>query len=105
MSAEWQCLIALNERLRPLRDPVDIQNTAVRLVAEHLQASRVDYAHVEGDEFVIARSYPDRVAPSAARGPVAWFGAAIADAYRRGETVAVADVHADPRFTDGEREQ
>ena len=105
MSAEWQFLITLNEQLRPLKDPVEIQEVAVRLIGEHLQASRVNYAHIDGDEFVISRSYADGVPPFAGRGPVVRFGEAIVDACRRGETVAVDDVNTDPRFTDAEREQ
>ena len=105
MSVEWHFLITLNEQLRPLKDPVEIQEVAVRLIGEHLHASRVNYAHIDGDEFVISRSYADGVPPFAGRGPVARFGKAIVDACRRGETVAVDDVKTDPRFTDAEREQ
>ena len=103
MSAEWEFLITLNEWLRPLRDPVEIQGVAVRLIGEHLQASRVHYAHIEGDEFVIERSYAGAAAPFADRGPVARFGHALIEACRRGETAVVTDVHTDPRFTDAER--
>ena len=67
---------------------------------EHLHASRVNYAHIDGDEFVIGRSYADGVPPFAGRGSVARFGKAIVDACRCGETVAVDDVSTDARFTD-----
>ena len=105
MSVEWHFLITLNERLRPLKDPVEIQEVAVRLIGEHLHASRVNYADIDGNEFVIGRSYADGVPPFAGRGPVARFGEAIVDACRRGDTVAVDDVNTDPRFTPAEREQ
>src|SRR5688572_3182762 len=105
MSAEWHFLISLNEQLRPLKDPVAIQEVAVRLIGEHLHASRVNYADIDGDEFVISRSYADGVPPFPGRGPVARLGKAIVDACSRGETVAVDDVNVDPRFTDAEREQ
>ena len=36
MSAEWQFLITLNEQLRPLKDPVEIQDVAVRLLGENI---------------------------------------------------------------------
>ena len=49
MSVEWQFLITLNEQLRPLKDPIAIQEVAVRLIGQHLQASRVNYAHIEGE--------------------------------------------------------
>ncbi len=105
MSTEWHFLITLNEQLRPLKDPVEIQEVALRLIGEHLHASRVNYADIDGDEFVISRSYADGVPPFAGRGSVARFGQAIVDACRRGETVAVDDVNTDPRFTAAEREQ
>src|SRR4029453_9749933 len=105
MSAEWHFLIALNEHLRPLKDPVEIQEVAVRLIGKHLHASRVNYALIDGDEFVISRSYADGVPSFAGRGSVARFGKAIVDACRRGETVVVDDVNTDARFTDAERRQ
>jgi hypothetical protein len=82
MSTEWQFLITLNEQLRPLKDPVAIQEVAVRLIGEHLHASRVTYAHIDGDEFVISRSYADRVPAFAGRGSVARFGNAVVGACR-----------------------
>ena len=105
MSAEWHFLITLNEHLRPLKDPVEIQDVAVRLIGEHLHASRAHYAQIDGDEFVILRSYADGVTPLSGRGSVAQFGNAILDACRRGETVVVDDVSTDPRFTDADRER
>jgi PAS domain S-box-containing protein len=105
MSVEWQFLIALNEQLRRLKDPIEIQEVAVRLIGEHLHASRVHYAQVDGGEFVIGRSYAHGVPPFAGRGSVAQFGQAIIDAGRRGETVAIDDVHTDPRLTEAERER
>src|SRR4051794_14948892 len=104
MSVEWHFLIRLNEQLRPLKDPVEIQEVAVRLLGEHLHASRVHYAHIDGDEFVVKKSYADGIQPFDGRGPIARFGAAIVGACRRGETVAVDDVNTDPRLTDAERE-
>src|SRR6267142_1125469 len=105
MSTECQFLVTLIERLRPLQDPVQIQDVTVRLIGEHLQASRVNYAQIEGNEFVIRRSYARGAQPSAGRRPVARLGQNIADAYRRGKTVVVSDVHTDPLFADAERAQ
>ena len=104
MSVEWHFLITLNEQLRLLRDPVEIQEVAVRLIGEHLHASRAHYAQIDGDEFVILRSYADGVAPFTGRGSVARFGNAILNACRRGETVVVDDANTDPRFSDADRE-
>src|SRR6516162_1294790 len=92
---DWQFLVTLNERLRPLGDPVEIVEIAVRSIGEHLQASRVNYAQIEADEFVIKQSYVHGVPPLAGRGPVMRFGTATVDACRRGETVVVDDVRSE----------
>ena len=105
MSAEWQFIVTLNEQLRPIKDAAESKDVAVRLIGEHLHANRVHFAHIDGDEFVITRSYADGVPPFPGRGPIARMGRAIVDACRRGETVIVDDVNADPRFTAAEREQ
>ncbi len=105
MSTQWEFLVSLNERLRPLRDPVAIQEAAVGLIGAHLAASRVNYSRIDGDEFVICSSYVDGVSPSAARGSVSRFGEAIVLGCRRGETIVVNDVGTDERFSDRAREQ
>src|SRR6187200_2596268 len=105
LSAEWEFLITLNERLRPLKDPIEIQETAVRLLGQYLDASRVSYIRIDDAEYVLVRSYADGVPPLTGRGPIAHFGSAIVDACRHGKTVAVDDAEADPRFTKGERRQ
>ncbi|PYR35402.1 MAG: hypothetical protein DMF93_21795, partial [Acidobacteria bacterium] len=101
--SEWQFLVTLNSRLRPLTKPVEIQELAVRLLGAHLHA-RVTCAYAEGDEFVIRRSCPDGVVPCGDRDPVVRCGRAIVDACRRGETLAVNDVRTDPRLTDAARD-
>src|SRR5262249_56991345 len=102
-AAEWHFMVTLNERLRALRNPVEIQEVAARLLGEHLGVNRVSYAEIDGDEFVIVRSYASGVAPVVGRGRITFFGEALLETYRRGETVAVNDVGTDPRFTDAER--
>jgi GAF domain-containing protein len=57
VSSEWQFLVSLTQQLRTLTHPVEIQQVAVRLIGEHLGASRVTYTHIDGDEFVVTRSY------------------------------------------------
>src|SRR5262245_41250636 len=98
-----QFLITLNDRLRPLRDPVEIQGVAVRLLGEHLRVNRVNYAEIDGDEFIIVRSFHNGVAPPASRGPISTYGESLLDAYKRGDTVVVNDVRTDPRFVEAER--
>ena len=103
MSAQWQFIVTLNEHLRPLRDPAKIQDVAIRLIGKHLEASRVSYSYVDGDEFVMSRCYADGVRPLTGRGPLALIGTALVDTYRRGETVVVNNLQAEPRLTDQER--
>jgi GAF domain-containing protein len=103
MSPEWQFIVTLTEWLRPLKDPVAIQEAGVRLIGQHLGATRVNFTNIEGDEFVVRQSYVNGVAPLPPRGRVAQFGKAIVEACRRGETVAVDGVQSDSRFTDQER--
>jgi PAS domain S-box-containing protein len=104
MAAEWEFLITLNEHLRPLRDPLEIQETALRLLSEHLQANRVTYAYIDGDEFAISRSYVRDAPRLPRRGPLARFGRVVIEACRRGETSVNNDVNTEPALTKAELE-
>ena len=96
-------LLTLSDALRPLSDPLDVQETAARLLGEHLHVNRVGYAEIEDHQYVIRREYARGVPSLAGHGPVGTFGTALRDAYRRGDTVVVDDVATDPRFTELER--
>src|SRR5262245_13352513 len=102
MASEWEFLVTLNAHLRPLRDPVEIQETAVRLIGQHLGATRASYVQIEGDRFTVRRSYTTGVAPLTS-GSVNVLGTPIVEAYRRGETVVVTDAVHDPRFADADQ--
>src|SRR5438046_1083367 len=97
MAAEWNFLVALNDQPRPLKDPVEIQKVAIRLIGEHLQAIRVNYAQIDGDDVVVRQSYAVTVPPFTGRGPVVLYGKALGDCFMRGETAVVEDNHTDPR--------
>ena len=58
-------LLRLNDALRPLSDPGEVQATAARLLAQHLGATRVGYAEFDGDEYKILREYTQGVPPLA----------------------------------------
>ena len=96
-------LLKLSDALRGLSDPDDVQEAAARLLGEHLGVNRVGYAEMEDHGYVIRREYTRGVATLVGHGPSGSFGAALRDAYRRGDTVVVDDVSSDPRFTDSER--
>ncbi len=105
MSTPWEFLVRLNEQLRPLKDAGAIQEVAVRLLAAHLGASRVHYAHTDGEDFVIGRTSADDQSSFPARGRIRRFGEAVVFGCRNGETIVVKDVAKDPRFGDAERQQ
>jgi PAS domain S-box-containing protein len=96
-------LLRLNDALQPLNDPSDVQETAARLLGEYLKVTRVGYAEIDEGGYHIRREYAQGVAPLLGQGSGATFGAALRDAYRRGDTVIVNDVRTDPRFSDDER--
>jgi hypothetical protein len=96
-------LLRLSDALRPLRDPIEVQEVASRLLGEHLRVNRVGYAEIDNRQYVIRREYARGVAPLAGQGPVGSFGAALRDEFRSGEPVVVNDVDTDPRFTESER--
>ncbi|HKE82553.1 MAG TPA: PAS domain S-box protein [Vicinamibacterales bacterium] len=96
-------LLEINDALRSLSDPHAVLEVASRLLGEHVHASRVQYADIDHDEFIVRHSYANGVPPFAGRGPVNRFGATVVEAFRRGEGVVVDDVQTDPRFTERER--
>jgi PAS domain S-box-containing protein len=98
-------LLRLSDALRPLNNPLDVQEVSSQLLGQHLGVNRVGYAELESREYVIRREYTRGVAPLAGQGPVGGFAAALHDAFRRGETVVVNDVDRDPRFTDSSGSQ
>jgi PAS domain S-box-containing protein len=105
MSAHWQFLIALNEHLRPLRDPVKAQEVVLRLLCEHLGRCRINYTLIDGDQFMVVRSIGDEGVPAfVTRGSTSMFGKTLPEASRRGETVVVNDIDADPRLTSADRD-
>jgi PAS domain S-box-containing protein len=96
-------LLNLSDSLRPLNDPLDMQEAAARLLGEHLQVNRVGYAELNDDKSTIRREYVRGVAPLAGRPLDGAFGPALREAFGRGETVVVSDVGTDPRFSEPAR--
>lgn len=92
-------LVRLGDTLRTLSDPVEIPRQAARLLGEHLQANRVSYAEIEGDDAVIRASYANGVEPLPARFPYAVFGTWFLDPATRGEPMVSADIACDPRLS------
>ena len=96
-------LLRLNDALRPLSDAAAIQETAARHLCEHLGAARVGYAELEGREYIIRREHTRGVAPLVGTPLRITVGGTLGEALRRGETIVVSDVQADPRLSDDDR--
>jgi PAS domain S-box-containing protein len=86
-----------------LSDPVDVQETAARLLGEHLGVTRVGYAEVQGRQYIIRGEYTRGVAPLVGQSPLITVGAQLREAFRRGEIAVVTDVRTEPRLSDDER--
>ena len=98
-------LLKLADRLRTLQDPTAVQRAACCLLGEHLDVNRCTYVDVQGDDCIPMPGYVNGVAPvPPGRYPISVFSALLLEVYRRGETVAVDDVTADPRITPEELE-
>lgn len=95
----------IEERLRDLADPAQVVATTSEALGRHLRAGQVAYAEVEaGDETVlIQREWNDgSMASNARRHRMNSCGPQLIATLRNGETVAIPDVHLDPRITSPE---
>jgi PAS domain S-box-containing protein len=97
-------LLALNEALRPLGDPLEIQATACRILCERLKANRVAYFELRGDEYVLGRDHVDGVDSMVGRHRVSSFGQRLLDHYRSGRVAVNNDVAADQALSPAERD-
>jgi PAS domain S-box-containing protein len=88
-------MLILSDALRPLSKPLDIQETASRVLGEYLQAARVVYVEVTETEYIIERDYVNGVASMAGRYPLQRFGQGKLADYADGKTRVVYDTRAD----------
>jgi PAS domain S-box-containing protein len=86
-------LLSLTDALRPITDPAVVQTTAMRLLAEHLDVMRASYFELEedGDTFHLAARFERQATEMPERMRLSDFSPALANAYRSGRTLAVAD--------------
>jgi PAS domain S-box-containing protein len=96
-------LLRLTDTLRPLSDPLAIQEVSCRLLGEHLHVNRVRYSDVDGTNYIVRMSYVNGVAPLVGSGRIAAFGEWLLEAHKSGEPTIVNDVRTDPRITESER--
>lgn len=76
-------LLKLSDALRPLSDPLRVQEVASRMLGEHLKADRVAFAEIVGDEMVVFRDYARNVPSMVGRYPKNAFGEVVVGAFSR----------------------
>jgi signal transduction histidine kinase len=86
-------LLKLSDALRPKSDPVAIQETAVRLLAEHLDVIRASIFEVDPDRdgFTLTARHERDAAPVPDHMRLSDFGPEIPAAYRAGHTLVFRD--------------
>lgn len=102
-------LLRLNDALGPLAEATDIQQTASRLLGEHLDVSRTMYAEVHGEgdgaEGLVRGQYVREGDPFPDRFPYKVINEGFSDeTMQANECVVVADVASDPRLTEDVRQ-
>ena len=87
-------LIRLNDALRPLADPIELQQVAMQILGEHLKADRVVYADIDIDQdyFEVIDNYTSAsVQKIIGRFPFAAFGH-LGEKLKNGENLVINDV-------------
>ncbi|SFE96221.1 PAS domain-containing protein [Spirosoma endophyticum] len=88
-------LLRLSDSLRPLSDPIAIQQAAIRLLGQHLLADRVLYAEVnfaDQSYFINDNYVTDEVQKVVGRFPLSFFGSTT-ETLNRGQAVVIPDVN------------
>lgn len=104
-AARQAYLLKLSDALRPLSDPATVQETACRILGEHLHLDWAHYGRIDpGRRLIInGRDYRRGARPShAGQYPLDLFPA-HAEAWRGGRTLAVDNVASDAALSEGER--
>jgi len=98
-------LLRLNDALRGLANPADIQSASARMLGGQLGVSSVGYCEVEADEdtYVAGGEYGDGRMPSLAgwRSRISDHGPGFGPLMRAGQIVATPDVRQDPKAHPG----
>ena len=97
-------LLRLTDALRPLADPIAIQDVAARLLGEHLQANRVGYAEDQGDGATIGITRTYTAGMPSIEGCYRYDDdPTFLQAFTAGRTVVRPDIAGDPTLTDAEK--
>jgi PAS domain S-box-containing protein len=98
-------LLALSDAMRPLRDPIAIQDTAIRVLGQYLRANRVGYAEDDGDGKTsrVTRNYLDGA--ESVEGVFSYrdYGEGLWQELQAGKTSVRNDIAALPNLSETER--
>lgn len=97
--------ITLADAIRPLDRSDEIQRAAARVIGEHFDAVRANFALVlPGAEYALVQEEYARDVPSSiGQHVLTEYGKAFLDQARAGQIIAVEDTASDPRLGPGER--
>ncbi|MEX0928084.1 MAG: PAS domain S-box protein [Balneolales bacterium] len=98
-------VITLSDTLRPLSDPAEILNEAARVLARHLDISRVNYGEISDDGawVRVTAEYREDVPSILGRHQIDDYGPTLMNIFRDGHTLVIPDVTTDERLTEQER--
>jgi len=90
-------LLTLSDALRPLADPVVVQQTAMRILGEKLRVNRAFYGDLQDDDdtLIIGPGYVSEVMPLDGHVSFKEFDSHLVSDYRQGKTVISNDVYDD----------
>ncbi|HET7299780.1 MAG TPA: PAS domain-containing protein [Oleiagrimonas sp.] len=98
-------LLKLSDALRPLAEPGAVQETAARLLWEHLQADCCAYFEVDtAGRVTTSHGVAGENVDLPNRLRITDFGQTLLDGFAAGQTMVVDNVITDPRFAKAERE-
>lgn len=98
-------LLRFSDALRPITDPLIIQDEAARVLGEFLGADRVGYAHAKDEDQLVAvdRHYVNGVPEISGVYRYADYGPELLIQMQQGKTVVRPDIANDPSLTDAEK--
>lgn len=90
-------LLKLSDALRPLSDPVAVQETAMQILGKHLGVNRAFYGDMQddGDTLIIGPGYAADVPPLEGYVKFSEFDSDLLNQYRQGQTVVINDINVD----------
>ena len=97
-------LLQLGDRLRPLRDPLEVMDSAAAMLGEYLHVNRVSYGELFPDGRVVAgRSYANGVASLPERLHLAKMAPAVYQSFLQNRTSVARDLYEDKSLTTEQR--